>query len=73
MVQGLYAHLQLHETSTVVLDRLNIITDRLNVINSGGVHPSVPLRGVSYHHVTQMQKYETIWRQYFKSDQVEVW
>jgi hypothetical protein len=30
MLQGPYAHLQLHETSTVVLDRLNVIIDRLN-------------------------------------------
>jgi hypothetical protein len=37
MVQGPCAHLQLHETSTVVLDRLNIIIDRLNVISSGSV------------------------------------
>jgi hypothetical protein len=31
-VQGPCAHLQLHETSTVVLDRLNVIIDRLNAI-----------------------------------------
>jgi hypothetical protein len=31
------AHLQLHETSTAVLDRLNVIIDRLNVISSGSV------------------------------------
>jgi hypothetical protein len=35
MAQGPCAHLQLHETSTVVLDRLNVIIDRLNVICSG--------------------------------------
>jgi hypothetical protein len=38
MVQGPCAHLQLHETwetSTVVLDRPNVIIDRLNVISSG--------------------------------------
>jgi hypothetical protein len=34
MVQGPCAHLHLHETSTVVLDRLNVIIDRLNVISS---------------------------------------
>jgi hypothetical protein len=35
MVQGLCAHLQLHETSTaVILHRLNVIIDRLNVISS---------------------------------------
>jgi hypothetical protein len=39
MVQGPCAHLHLHETSTVVLDRLNVIIDRLNVIGSGSVHP----------------------------------
>jgi hypothetical protein len=37
MVQGPCAHLQLHETSTVVLDRLNVIIDRLNVVSSGSV------------------------------------
>jgi hypothetical protein len=37
MVQGPFAHLQLHETSTVVLERLNAINDRLNVISSGSV------------------------------------
>jgi hypothetical protein len=37
MVQGPCAHLQLHETSTVVLDRLNFIIDRLNVISTGSV------------------------------------
>jgi hypothetical protein len=30
-------HLHLHETLTVVLDRLNVIIDRLNVISSGRV------------------------------------
>jgi hypothetical protein len=35
MVQGPCADLQLHETSTLVLDRLNVIIDRLNVISSG--------------------------------------
>jgi hypothetical protein len=60
MVQGPCAHLHLHETATVVLDRLN-------VISSGGV---------SYHHVAQVQKdvsKGTSWRQYSKSDQVEIW
>jgi hypothetical protein len=36
---------------------------------------TVPFRGVSYHHVAQMQKYVskgTIWRQYLKSDQAEI-
>jgi hypothetical protein len=37
MVQGPYAHLQLHETLTVVLDILNVNIDRLNVISSGSV------------------------------------
>jgi hypothetical protein len=37
MVQGPCAHMQLHETSTVVLDRLNVIIDTLNVISSGSV------------------------------------
>jgi hypothetical protein len=37
MVQGPCAHLQLHETSTVVLDRQNVNIDRLNVISSGSV------------------------------------
>jgi hypothetical protein len=35
MVQGPCAHLQRHETSSVVRDRLNVIIDRLNVISSG--------------------------------------
>jgi hypothetical protein len=42
MVQGPRAHLQLHETSTVVLDRLNVIIDKttfVNVVSSGSVHP----------------------------------
>jgi hypothetical protein len=33
-------------------------------------------RGVSYHHIAQMQKYVakgTIWRQQMKFDQVEIW
>jgi hypothetical protein len=33
-------------------------------------------QSVSYHHVAQMQKYVskgTIWQQYLKSDQVEIW
>jgi hypothetical protein len=34
VVQGPCAHLQLYETLTVVLDRLNANTDRLNVISS---------------------------------------
>jgi hypothetical protein len=39
MVQGPCAHLQsLHETSTIVLDRLSVIIDRLKVISSGSVH-----------------------------------
>jgi hypothetical protein len=37
MVQGPCAHLQLHETSTAVLERPNVIIDRLNVISSGSV------------------------------------
>jgi hypothetical protein len=37
MVQGPCAHLQLHEFSTAVLDRINVIIDRLNVISSGSV------------------------------------
>jgi hypothetical protein len=41
MVQGPCAHLQLHERprQSTVLNRLNIIIDRLNVISSGSVHP----------------------------------
>jgi hypothetical protein len=33
-------------------------------------------RGVSYHYAAQMQKYVskgTTWRQYLKSNQVEIW
>jgi hypothetical protein len=37
MVQGPCAHLQLNETSAVVLDRLNVIIDRPNVISSSSV------------------------------------
>jgi hypothetical protein len=66
MVQGSCAHLQLHETSTVLLDRQNVIIDRLNVISSGSVHPCL---SEVYHHVAQMQNYVskgTIWQQYFE-------
>jgi hypothetical protein len=37
MVQGPCAHQQLHERSRLVLDRPNVIIDRLNVICSGSV------------------------------------
>jgi hypothetical protein len=52
------------EISAVVLDRLNVIIDRLNAISSGSVV------------YMKMQKYVskgTIWQQYLKSDQVEIW
>jgi hypothetical protein len=53
------------EISAVVLERLNVIIDRLNAIISSG--------SVVY---MKMQKYVskgTSWRQYLKSDQVEIW
>jgi hypothetical protein len=48
----------------VIIDRLNVIIDRLNAISSGIVL------------FMKMQKYVskgTIWRQYLKSDQGEIW
>jgi hypothetical protein len=60
-------------SQTVVLHRLNVIIDRLNFISSGSMHPCL---SEVYPTTTQMQKYVsngTIWQQYLKSDQVEIW
>jgi hypothetical protein len=53
------------ETSTVVLDRLNII-NRLNVISSG----SVVYMKIDPKYVSNKGN---IWRHHLKSDQVEIW
>jgi hypothetical protein len=64
MVQGTCAHLQLQETKTAILDRLNVIIDRLNVIISGSV---------VYMKIVAKVSKGAIWQQYLKSDQVEKW
>jgi hypothetical protein len=53
------------EILAVVLDKLNVIIDRLNELSVQIVHVAS----------MKMQKYVskgTIWRQYLKSDQVEI-
>jgi hypothetical protein len=52
--------------ATLVLDRLNVIIDRLNAISSGtGI--------VLFMKMKKDVSKGTIWRQYLKSDQGEIW